>query len=62
MPAYNEAELLETSVAEVVDGLRTRGLAFEVVVVENGSRDETPAIADQIDRKSKADLVVLTGG
>jgi len=48
MPAFNEAELLESSVADVVGGLRARGLAFEVLVVENGSRDATPGIADRV--------------
>jgi len=46
MPAYNEAELLEQSVGEVVDGLTALGLPFEVIVVENGSRDDTAEIAD----------------
>ena len=47
MPAFNEADLLEASVADVVGGLRARRLEFEVLVVENGSRDETAAIADR---------------
>jgi glycosyltransferase involved in cell wall biosynthesis len=48
MPAFNEAEFLETSVKEVVHGLRERGDAFEVVIVENGSTDGTLAIAQRI--------------
>lgn len=48
MPAFDEAQLLETSVKEVVEGLRGRGLPFEVIVVENGSRDATPDIADRL--------------
>ncbi len=48
MPAHNEEELLESSVAEVTGGLRARGLVFEVIVVENGSRDHTPAIAERL--------------
>jgi len=48
MPAYNEAELLERSVGDVVDGMRRLGEPFEVIVVENGSRDATPAIADRL--------------
>jgi hypothetical protein len=48
LPAHNEADLLEESVREVVDGLRTRGLSFEVVVVENGSTDDTAAIARRL--------------
>jgi glycosyltransferase involved in cell wall biosynthesis len=48
MPAHNEAELLEDSVAAVVEGLRMRGLEFEVLVVENGSADGTLALAHQL--------------
>jgi glycosyltransferase involved in cell wall biosynthesis len=48
MPAYNEAELLELSVKEVTEGLRGRTESFEVIVVENGSRDATPELADEL--------------
>ncbi len=50
MPAYNEAEILETSVRSVVDGLRARGEPFELVIVENGSTDGTAGIADTLAR------------
>jgi glycosyltransferase involved in cell wall biosynthesis len=58
MPAYNEAELLELSVKEVAEGLRGRGEPFEVIVVENGSRDATPEIADHL-AASTAEVVTL---
>jgi len=45
LPAHNEAELLRPSVDEIVKGLLERGEDFEVVVVENGSRDDTLEIA-----------------
>jgi glycosyltransferase AglD len=48
MPAHNEAAMLEASVREVVDGLRGRSTAFEVLVVENGSRDRTRELAAQL--------------
>jgi len=51
MPAYNEAEILATSVKEVVAGLRDRGETVEVIVVENGSTDRTLAIAEGIARE-----------
>lgn len=52
MPAHDEALLLETSVREVISGLPDT--AFEVVVVENGSRDSTRDIARRLARESRA--------
>jgi glycosyltransferase involved in cell wall biosynthesis len=48
MPAFNEVEILESSVNAVVHGLRARGETFEIVIVENGSTDGTPALADAL--------------
>jgi glycosyltransferase AglD len=48
MPAHNEAGYLETAVREVHDGLRARGLDFELLVVENGSTDGTAEIARRL--------------
>jgi glycosyltransferase involved in cell wall biosynthesis len=45
MPAFNEADILATSVKEVVTGMRERAVPFEVLIVENGSTDRTLAIA-----------------
>ena len=48
MPAHNEADFLEPAVREVHDGLRARGLDFELLVVENGSTDRTAEIARRL--------------
>jgi len=48
MPAHNEASYLEPAVREVYDGLRARGHDVEVIVIENGSTDETLAIARRL--------------
>jgi len=45
IPAYNEAAILDSSLAHIVCGLRDAGSDFEVIVVENGSDDETIDIA-----------------
>ena len=48
MPAFNEAEILATSVKTVVDGLRARREAFELIIVENGSTDDHACDRDEI--------------
>ena len=48
LPAHNEEELLVTTVTDLVEGLRERGGAFEVLVVENGSTDGTAALATRL--------------
>jgi glycosyltransferase involved in cell wall biosynthesis len=48
MPAFNEAEILAMTVKTVVEGLRARGETFELIVVENGSTDNTLSIAEQL--------------
>ena len=45
MPAHDEEAYLAAAVHEVVAGLRERGQPFEVIVVENGSTDDTAALA-----------------
>jgi glycosyltransferase involved in cell wall biosynthesis len=50
MPAHNEEAFLRASVGEVVEGLRSRGRPFEVIVVENGSADATASLADELAR------------
>jgi glycosyltransferase involved in cell wall biosynthesis len=51
MPAHNERDYLEPAVAGVVDGLRARGGAFEVIICENGSTDGTAAVAREAAEK-----------
>ena len=47
-PAYQEEAFLPTAVSDVVSGLRATGVAFEVLIVENGSHDQTRAVADRL--------------
>jgi glycosyltransferase AglD len=49
MPAHNEESYLATAVGSVVEGLRKRGVEFEVLVVENGSKDSTCAEARRLE-------------
>lgn len=51
IPAYNESAILDTSVTHVVGGLRDAGHDFEVIVVENGSDDDTIGVALALSRR-----------
>ena len=59
MPAHNEAGFLDETLKDLVSALRERDLAFEVVVVENGSTDSTLTDARAYAAQDDA-VVVLT--
>ena len=42
IPIHNEAECLQTEVAELVGGMEARGVDYELILAENGSADATP--------------------
>ena len=48
IPIYNEEGILEQSVAELVAALEAAHIDFEIVLAENGSRDRTVAIAEEL--------------
>jgi glycosyltransferase involved in cell wall biosynthesis len=45
LPAYNEVSLLSSTVSNLISGLREGDASFEVIIVENGSSDETLKLA-----------------
>jgi glycosyltransferase involved in cell wall biosynthesis len=47
-PAYQEEQFLPTAIDDVATGLRERGVSFEILVVENGSTDQTFAVATRL--------------
>lgn len=59
VPAYNE----ETLIANTLDGLRsymnTRPEGFEIVVVDDGSRDRTVACVQDWQRRNQVDVQLL---
>lgn len=57
VPAYNEEALLADTVRGLRAALATLGLAAEIVIVDDGSRDRTGAIADELAHRDPA-LVV----
>jgi glycosyltransferase involved in cell wall biosynthesis len=52
VPVHNEEQLIETFLTEVSGGCEKWGLAYEIVVVENGSRDNTWKIIKEAAKKS----------
>jgi dolichyl-phosphate beta-glucosyltransferase len=46
VPAYNEAGRIGPSLRQALDYLRRRGLAYELLVVDDGSRDTTVEVAE----------------
>jgi glycosyltransferase AglD len=48
IPIHNEAECLATEVAELVGEMEARGVDYELILAENGSSDDTPAIAERL--------------
>jgi glycosyltransferase involved in cell wall biosynthesis len=52
-PAHNEEANLEALVAEALATLPDLAERFEVIAVDDGSRDRTPAIADELEKRHK---------
>ena len=51
VPAYNEEAQLDANVRQLRRSLDALGVATEIIVVDDGSRDATAAIADQLARE-----------
>ena len=47
-PAHNEEDNLRPFVAEAMEALPALARTWEIVIVDDGSRDATPAIADEL--------------
>jgi len=48
IPAKNEEDCLEETIAGLVTALRSAGIAYEIVIVDDGSTDSTAQVAGRI--------------
>jgi glycosyltransferase involved in cell wall biosynthesis len=48
IPVYNEEAIIGSGAAELCQGLDARGWDYEVIFAENGSRDSTPQLLEQM--------------
>ncbi len=51
IPVYNEEAILDASVRELAAGLKELGARYEIWIAENGSRDQTRALAADLARE-----------
>ena len=49
VPAYNEAEGLAADLAGILDVMALQDAEFEVIVIDDGSEDDTARIASEVD-------------
>ena len=47
IPAYNEADKITTSLTQVISYMRTFSNSFEIIVVDDGSKDNTSGIVEK---------------
>jgi glycosyltransferase involved in cell wall biosynthesis len=48
IPIYNEEAILEAAVKDLLDRLQRFDFAFELILAENGSKDRTVALAEEL--------------
>ena len=53
LPAYNAAHVLERSVREVTEEAKKITSNYEIIIAEDGARDNTPQIASSLAKKDK---------
>jgi glycosyltransferase involved in cell wall biosynthesis len=62
IPAYNESERLAVSIPRVQEYVRSRRLEAEIIVVNDGSRDDTAEVVRRFSESDQAILLVENPG
>lgn len=52
IPVYNEASIVASAAAELSAGLEDRGIDYELIFAENGSKDSTPQILEGLSEQN----------
>lgn len=58
LPAYNEEANLKKTVQNVIENLRKNVSDYEIVIVDDGSKDKTGKIADELAKKNEKIKVI----
>ncbi len=61
IPVYNEAAIVEGSLRELDARMKRLGRPFEIIVAENGSKDDTPQIVRQLAEEIPTISLLQTG-
>lgn len=59
LPAYNEAESIESAIENIFDFLKNNFIDFEIIVVDDGSRDDTYAICLSVKNRLNGNIKIL---
>ncbi len=59
IPAYNEAELIRETLNGLLNYFKTRSESYEIIVVDDGSRDQTAALVEEWGKHFEVNLLVL---
>ncbi len=63
VPCYNEAENIENTIQTIIEAVRDRSLAYEILVFDDSSTDDTVERVKKIGRKhSSCPIRLLCGG
>jgi len=53
LPAYNEADKIESSIQKLIQVLKSKKINFEIIIAEDGSTDGTDRIAERLAKEKK---------
>jgi glycosyltransferase involved in cell wall biosynthesis len=59
LPIYEEAKVVHDLIPKIMETLKSDGLSFEIVAVDDGSKDETPSILKDLREAYKGHLRVV---